>query len=426
MAGTMAAAVAVAACSVAGCAAGGSTGQASSSSGAGTEADRQAAANPDLDPGTSLNGIPAPNFTLTNQFGQRMSLSDFRGKVVILAFTDSECTTICPLTSQSMLAAKQLLGAAGSQVQLLGVDANPDATKVSEVMAYSRAHGMVNHWDFLTGTGAQLAKVWKAYDIYVQIEKGQIDHTPALFIIDARGREQKLYMTTMAYASITQAAQIMAQQASSLLPGHPGLASVRSLAYITGQSPRTSVRLRMLPSGSLALGPGNAHLIMFFATWLDQTSDLRTRLLGLSDYARAAAGAGLPALVAVDEEAAEPSPAAVRGYLASIGKPLGYPVALDPTGRLADGYGVQDQPWFVLTSAAGKILWKHDGWLPVSELTADVRAAVRQPGLPAAAQDLPPDPPKTYYLNKWLSGGRLRSCTGSSRLSSGSRRTTRN
>jgi cytochrome oxidase Cu insertion factor (SCO1/SenC/PrrC family) len=381
IAATMATAVAVTGCSVAGCAAaGGSTGQVRNASGAGTAADRQAAANPDLDPGTSMNGLPAPNFTLTNQFSQRMSLSDFRGKVVILAFTDSECTTICPLTSQSMLAAKQLLGAAGSQVQLLGVDANPAATKVSDVMAYSRAHGMVNQWDFLTGTSAELTKVWKAYDIYVQIKKGQIDHTPALFIIDARGREQKLYMTTMAYASITQAAQIMAQQASGLLPGHPALAGVRSLAYITGLSPRTSARLSTLPSGSLALGPGTAHLVMFFATWLDQTSDLRARLLGLREYARAAAGARLPALVAVDEEAAEPSPAAVRGYLASIGKPLGYPVALDPTGRLADGYGVQDQPWFVLTSAAGKILWKHDGWLPVSQLAADVRAADRQPG----------------------------------------------
>ncbi len=339
-----------------------------------------AAANPDLDPGSSLSGIPAPNFSLVNQFGQRMSLSDFRGKVVILAFTDSECTTICPLTSQSMLAAKQLLGAAGSQVQLLGVDANAAATKVSDVLAYSRAHGMVNQWDFLTGSDAQLAKVWKAYDIYVQIEKGQVDHTPAVFVIDTMGREQKLYMTTMAYASITQAAQIMAQESSRLLPGHPALAGVRSLAYIGGLSPRTSVKLGTLPSGSLTLGPGKAHLVMFFATWLDQTSDLRARLLGLREYARAATAAGLPALVAVDEEAAEPSPAAVRSYLANIGKPLGYRVALDPTGRLADGYGVQDQPWFVLTSAAGKILWKHDGWLPVSQLTADVRAANRPQG----------------------------------------------
>lgn len=377
MAGTVAAAVAVAGCGTAAS----SAGQASGGTMAGTPAGMQAAAaNPDLDPGSSLSGVAAPNFSLVNQFGQRMSLSDFRGKVVILAFTDSECTTICPLTSQSILAAKQLLGAAGSQVQLLGVDANPAATKVSDVLAYSRAHGMVNQWDFLTGSDAQLAKVWKAYDIYVQIEKGQVDHTPAVFIIDTRGREQKIYMTTMAYASITQAAQIMAQESSKLLPGHPALASERSLSYIGGLSPRTPVKLSTLPSGSLTLGPGKAHLVMFFATWLDQTSDLRARLLGLREYARAATAAGLPALVAVDEEAAEPSPAAVRSYLANIGKPLGYPVALDPTGRLADGYGVQDQPWFVLTSAAGKILWKHDGWLPVSQLTADVRTANQPQG----------------------------------------------
>ncbi len=36
-------------------------------------------------------------------------------------------------------------------MQLLRVDANLDATAVSDVMAYSRAHAMVNQWDFLTG-----------------------------------------------------------------------------------------------------------------------------------------------------------------------------------------------------------------------------------------------------------------------------------
>ncbi len=57
---------------------------------------RAAAANPDLDPGSSLGGLAAPGFRLVNQFGQPMSLSQFRGKVVILVFTDSQCTTICP------------------------------------------------------------------------------------------------------------------------------------------------------------------------------------------------------------------------------------------------------------------------------------------------------------------------------------------
>src|SRR5271157_6249627 len=97
--------------------------------------------NPNLDLGSSLGAHPAPDIKLVNQFGQPMSLSQFRGKVVMLSFEDSECTTVCPLTTQSMLQAKQLLGAAGNQVQLLGIDANPDATRVADVLSYSRAHG---------------------------------------------------------------------------------------------------------------------------------------------------------------------------------------------------------------------------------------------------------------------------------------------
>jgi cytochrome oxidase Cu insertion factor (SCO1/SenC/PrrC family) len=364
--------LAIAAIAAAGC---GSAVTSGSGQMAATGSAQQAAANPDLDPGTSLGGTPAPRFSLTNQFGQRIALSAFRGKVVILAFTDSECTTVCPLTTQSMLAAKDLLGRAGDQVQLLGIDANPAANKVSDVLAYSRSHGMVNQWDFLTGTLPELKAVWKSYGIAVQITDGQVDHTPALFVIDPRGREQKVYLTTMAYASISQSAELLAREASGLLPGHPALASTESLAYISGLSPAESTTLPTLPSGSLTLGPGKPHLVVFFATWLSETSDLRAQMLDLSQYARAGPRAGLPGLVAVDEAATEPSLTAVRFYIASLGPSLGYPVAVDTTGRLADGYGVQDQPWYVLTSSTGKIIWKHDGWLSVSKLTASLRAA---------------------------------------------------
>src|SRR5262249_15946903 len=82
--------------------------------------------NPYLDPGTPLSS-PAPDFTLTDQFGKPVSLRSFRGKVVILAFNDSECTTICPLTTTAMVDARVMLGAAASHVQLLGIDANPSA-----------------------------------------------------------------------------------------------------------------------------------------------------------------------------------------------------------------------------------------------------------------------------------------------------------
>ncbi|MBV9357100.1 MAG: SCO family protein, partial [Chloroflexi bacterium] len=134
-----------------------------------------------LDPGTPLSA-PAPGFTLTDQFGATVSLRSFRGRVVILAFTDSQCTTICPLTTTAMLGARRLLGAARARVALLGIDANPQARSLADVRAYSEAHGLTHGWQFLTGSLRDLERVWRAYNVEVAIQHGQIDHTPALFV----------------------------------------------------------------------------------------------------------------------------------------------------------------------------------------------------------------------------------------------------
>jgi cytochrome oxidase Cu insertion factor (SCO1/SenC/PrrC family) len=369
----LAAALAVAGCSS-------SASSAASPGSSDSPASAAAMENPNLDLGTPLGNKAAPDFQLTNQFGQPMSLSQFRGRVVMLSFEDSECTTVCPLTTQSMVLAKELLGKAGKSVQLLGVDANPDAIKVSNVLAYSRVHAMTNQWDFLTGTLPQLKSVWKSYDIAVQIEAGDIDHTPALYIIDAQGKLQKVDLTQMAYSSVTQSAQVIATEVAKLLPGNPKLSSLESLATVPAQTPSTAVSLPAATAGSgsaasspVTLGPGKARLVVFFATWLAETSDLNAEMTSLNDYAKAAPAKHLPALTAVDETVTEPSDATVTSYLKQLG-PLGYPVALDETGRVADGYGVQDQPWLVLVNAAGKITWQHDGWVPLNTLEAAATA----------------------------------------------------
>jgi cytochrome oxidase Cu insertion factor (SCO1/SenC/PrrC family) len=371
-----AAAVLAVTAALSGCGSTGPTGtpDAQSTAGMPDPAGSAAMANPNLDLGTSLDNQTAPDIRLTNQFGQPMSLSQFRGRVVILAFADSECTTVCPLTTQSMVLAKQLLGPAGSNVQLLGVDANPRATSVADVLSYSRAHGMVNQWDFLTGSSTQLKSTWSAYHIAVQIEAGQIDHTPALFVISQQGKLQKIYLTTMAYSSVTQSAQVLAQEVSSLLPGHPKLASQQSLGTVTGQTPAATITLPSAApaaqgtrAATVPLGPGKPRLVLFFATWLTETSNLKAELSALNAYSGDAARRHLPALTAVDETVTEPSAASVRAYLAQAG-PLKFPVGLDETGRVADGYGVQDEPWLVLVSSAGKVVWSHDGWLPLSAL----------------------------------------------------------
>jgi hypothetical protein len=245
---------------------------------------------------------------------------------------------------------------------------------VPDVLAYSRTHGMLNEWNFLTGPLAQLKNVWAQYHIAVQVEQGQIDHTPALFVIDQRGREQKLYLTQMAYSSVSQSAQVLAEEISSLLPGHPKVASRESLASIAGQGPQTRVDLRpAVGSGTVTLGPGNARLVMFFATWLSETSDLKAELAQGNAYTSWAAKNGMPPLTGVDETTVEPSESYVRSYLAGLG--LKYPVGLDSSGRVADGYQVQDQPWFALVNPAGKVTWQHDGWLSLGALETAVKRA---------------------------------------------------
>jgi cytochrome oxidase Cu insertion factor (SCO1/SenC/PrrC family) len=353
------------------------SGQPGPSSGSSSSAGSATSAmdNPNLDLGSSLGDKPAPDFRLRNQFGQPMSLSQFRGKVVMLAFDDSKCTTVCPLTTQSMLEAKQLLGPAGSQVQLLGVDANPDAITTADVLSYSRTHGLVNQWNFLTGSLADLKATWTRYGIAVQIERGQIDHTPALFVIDQQGRERKLYLTQMAYSSVGQSAQVLADEVATLLPGHPKVASQQSLASVAVQGPADHVTLPAAGSGDapVTLGPGQPHLVMFFATWLSEVTNLKSELTGANGYVATARREGLPPLTAVDETVVEPSVATVRAYLGSLGAKLDYPVGLDAAGRVADGYQVQDQPWFALVSASGKIVWTHDGWLPWTSLGTAVK-----------------------------------------------------
>lgn len=333
------------------------------------------ATNPNLDPGTPLSG-PAPDFTLTDQFGRRVSLRSFRGRAVLLAFVDSECRTVCPLTTEAMVRAKRLLGASADRVALLGIDANPDATAVRYVRAYSRVHEMLHQWHFLTAPLPQLKRVWKAYGVDAQIRQGEVDHTPALFAVSPNGTLSRAYLTPMAYASIPQQAQVLAREASRLLPGHPQASSSLSYEPVPLVRPHSRATLPLAGGGTVRLGPGSPRLLVFFTSWLDESSSLAARLQELDRYQAAHAGSGLPELVAVDEGSVEPSASALPRLLASLATPLSYPVAIDESGRLADGYRVQDQPWYVLVSRSGRILWHHDGWLSVAALQRRVRSVL--------------------------------------------------
>lgn len=338
------------------------------------------AANPAVDPGSPLGGKPAPNFKLLDQFGHTVTLSQFHGKAVLLAFVDSHCTTVCPLTTTSMLQAASLLGAAGKQVQLVGIDANPDATRVADVRDYTRAHGMMHSWEFLTGSLPQLKQVWRDYHVYVAAVKNDIDHEPAIFLITPGGKEQSIFLTQMAYTATDQQAQVLANATAAVLPGHPHARQSVSLRYLRGTAPTANVALPVAggqgSGGTVTFGRGHPHLVVFFATWVDENTNLTAEMEALNGYQRTAAAHGWPPVVAVDEASTETTPSALPTFLASLHGRLDYPVAVDKYGQFADGYHVQDQPWIELVSSSGKILFQNDGWFPPSKLTAAVGKAL--------------------------------------------------
>jgi cytochrome oxidase Cu insertion factor (SCO1/SenC/PrrC family) len=339
-----------------------------------------AMANPDLDPGVRLSAM-APGFRLTDQFGKRVSLSSLRGKVVVLAFNDPKCTTICPLTTTALLHARKLLGPAASGVELLGIGANPDATQVKWVRAYSRAHGMLHKWRFLTGSLPELKRVWHAYGIEAQVVKGMVDHTPATFVIGPNGRESRLFETAMAYSSVNQLGYEIAQSIGALLPDHPHPRGTVSLAEPVLHGPRAPVTLPRAGGGKVRLVPGSgARLVLFFDTWETEVTDLSKQLEALNRYQAAAGRKGLPPLVAIDEAGVEASSQALPRFLRSLPHPLSYPVAVDHSGSVADGYRVQDSPWLELVSGKGDFLFYEDlavkGWPKPHKLLATVTAAL--------------------------------------------------
>jgi cytochrome oxidase Cu insertion factor (SCO1/SenC/PrrC family)/thiol-disulfide isomerase/thioredoxin len=362
--------------------------------------------NPVLDPGTTLDR-PARNFTLTDQFGRSVSLSSFRGKVVILGFNDSECTTMCPLTTTAMLDAKAMLGSAGSHVQLVGVDANPKATSIDDVLSYSQVHGMLHAWDFLTGSLPELKKVWQEYSIGVSINHNLVDHSPAIFVISPEGQLAELFLTQQSYAAVGQLAQLLAGEASHLLPSHPAVHSHLSYSHIPGISPTTVTSVpRAGGGGKVKLGPGRARMVLFFATWDRQITGLAGGLEGLKRYQSLALRDGLPQLTSIDEGSVEPR-GALSSFMKSLPSRLNYPVGVDTSGRLADGYEVDGQPWLMVLNSTGQIAFYYSvaalGWPTTAKLAHLAKVALERVPATDSPAALAGSPPALVSLHKQAS-----------------------
>lgn len=133
---------------------------------------------------------PAPNFALHDQAGRRFELSALRGRPVILTFMDSRCHQECPLEGHALAAGLRKVPAA-ERPAIVVVSVDPWEDTPGSARRAMRRFGLASfECRWLLASRRRLEAVWRKYRIEVRRSPTDIEHTDALYLIDARGFER--------------------------------------------------------------------------------------------------------------------------------------------------------------------------------------------------------------------------------------------
>jgi protein SCO1 len=135
------------------------------------------------------SGLRASDFSLTDPRGRRLSLSDYRGDVVVLAFLFSSCRACVLLAQQVRGALDELRTTPGVRTLFVSTDPKSDTpASVRRLLAETSLTGRVL---YLSGTPAQLQPVWRAYAIPpVSAGKAAVEAASTVLLIDRDGIER--------------------------------------------------------------------------------------------------------------------------------------------------------------------------------------------------------------------------------------------
>jgi cytochrome oxidase Cu insertion factor (SCO1/SenC/PrrC family) len=140
--------------------------------------------SPDLPASYPRRTEAAPDFTLVDQDGERVSLGRFRGQPVVVAFAFAHCEEMCPLIVKHVKQA-----APDANVLLVTLDPWRDTPSVLS--------GIARQWDvprkfhvLSSARVPEVLRVIEAYHVpYERDEKtGDISHAGLVFVVDVQGR----------------------------------------------------------------------------------------------------------------------------------------------------------------------------------------------------------------------------------------------
>ncbi len=143
-----------------------------------------------------------PEFTLTNQLGQAVTLAGLRGHIWVADFIFTRCAGPCPKMTAAMSRLQEALCGQG-QVRLVTVTADPANDTPAVMEHYSqRYHGRADQWWFLTGDKKEIERL--AVDGFKLVAK-ETDaterqagedlfiHSTKFVLVDPQGRVRGYY-----------------------------------------------------------------------------------------------------------------------------------------------------------------------------------------------------------------------------------------
>ncbi|MCB9162534.1 MAG: SCO family protein [Caldilineaceae bacterium] len=139
----------------------------------------------------------AADFTLTASTGEPMSLSDFRGKYVLLYFGYTFCPDVCPTTMNDLRTAVRTLGDKADDVQVIMVSVDPQRDTVEQMAKYVAAFDP----SFLgmTGDQAVIDQAASQFGVFFDVHEGSaatgylVDHTSIVTLIDPEGYAREIF-----------------------------------------------------------------------------------------------------------------------------------------------------------------------------------------------------------------------------------------
>ena len=129
---------------------------------------------------------------LTDHTGQRRTLADFHGKVVMLFFGFTHCPDVCPTALATLAQARSLLGEDAGRVQGLFVTVDPRRDTPQVLAKYVTAFdpsflGLYGDEPAVARAAAEFKIFHHAHAPNAHGEYG-VDHSGQVYVIDTEGR----------------------------------------------------------------------------------------------------------------------------------------------------------------------------------------------------------------------------------------------